>query len=273
MIDRSFLEFIALQAQAAGRTSLLTHDHRTFIFRPDLDKYEELPRVVKQTGKVANVACLQDLVLEEARRRASDSRPMDGAFMTVCFTETGAFFSPDDRERLDGYTYERVISPEWKTIREFNGKVMKHAEFLRLLQSLRWSLLDAGPVIRGFRSVDVSRVARIASSPTMVDGKAGVSLAIEVAAKVQGGGETTAAIALPSSLVFSVPFARGDKVPQMLDAEVVIEMARDGEKDVVLFGFIVPDINAVERNAKAAEVAAFREGLKSLPRVLVLENF
>jgi hypothetical protein len=269
VIDTTFLTKLEMLAVAANRQTIITPDHRTFLYRPDLDRYEELERVVKQTGKVANVACLEALVLEEARRRLN----VDGEFMTVCFTEGGAFFSPDDRERLDGYTYERVLAPEWKTIRDFNGKVMKHQEFLRLLQSLRWCLQAAGPVIRSFRSVDVSRVARIASAPTMVDGKAGVTLAVEIAAKVQGGGEAQASQSLPGELVFSVPYARGDQVPQTLEAEVVIEMARDGEKDVVLFGFIVPDIHAVERNAKTAEVAFFREGLKALPRVLVLENF
>lgn len=269
MIDRTFVEFLSFQAQAAGRASLLTSEHRTFLFRPDLDRHEELDRVVKQTGKVANVACLEALVLEEARRRQN----IDGEYMTVCFTEAGAFFSPDDRERLDGYTYERVLAPEWKTILQFTGKVMKHQEFLRLLQSLRWCLQDAGSVIRAFRSVDVSRVARIASAPTMVNGKAGVTLAVEIAAKVQGGGEAQASQSIPGELVFSVPYARGDQVPQTLEAEVVIEMARDGERDVVLFGFIIPDIHSVERNAKTAEVAFFREGLRELPRVLVLENF
>lgn len=269
MIDESFIDKIREISVAAGRPTTIVPDHRTFLYRPDLDKYEELPRVVKQGGQVANVACLTALVLEEARRRNN----FDGEWMTVIFTDTGAAFSPDDQERLDGYTYQRVLAPEWKTIRDFNGKVMKHAEFLRLLQSLRWCILGAASVIRAFRSVDVSRVARIASSPTMVDGKAGVALAVEIVAKMQGGGETQASQQLPGELHLNIPFARGDEYQPLVEAEVVVEMARDGEKDVVLFGFIVPDLAAIERNAKAAEVARFREGLKSLPRVLVLENF
>lgn len=269
MIDGTFIKELSEIAVAAARPTIVTTDHRTFIVRPDLGRYEELPRVVRQMGQVANVACLRDLVLEEARRREN----VDGAFMTVIFTEGGAYFSPDDRQRLDGYSYERVTAPEWKTIREFNGKVMKHAEFLRLLQGLRWCLMDNISVVRAFRSIDVSRVSRIASQPTMVAGKAGVTLAIEIAARIQGGGEAQASQELPGELHFSVPYARGDADARHLEAEVVIEMSREGEKDVVLFGFIVPDIAAVERNAKAAEVTRFRAGVKALPRVLILENF
>lgn len=269
MIDRTFLEKLELMARQAVRPATIQDEHRRFIYDDNEGCYKLIDRVVKQHGEVANVECLADLVLEEARRRDNPT----GEWMTVTFREGGAFFSPDDRERLDGYTYGRTLSPEWATIRASLGKPMKHVEFIRVLQSLRSVLVNASTVIRAFRSVDVSRVARIASSPTLQEGKASVGLAIDLTVKMTGGGETTARQELPETISFVLPYARGGDKRFEVNAEVFIEVAREGEKETLLFGFLVPDICAVERDARELEVEHFCVATQSLPRLLVLENF
>lgn len=269
MIDKTFLEKLELMARQAVRPATIQDEHRRFIYDDNEGCYKLIDRVVRQSGEVANVECLSDLVVEEALRRENPT----GEWMTVTFREGGAFFSPDDRERLDGYTYSRTLSPEWATIRASLGKPMKHVEFLRLLQSLRSVLVNASAVIRAFRAVDVSRVARIASSPILQEGKASVGLAVDLIVKMTGGGETTARQELPETIGFFLSYARGGQKKFELNAEVFIEVAREGEKETLLFGFLVPDICAVERDAREAEVADFRALTESLPRLLVLENF
>lgn len=269
MIDKTFIEKLESMARRAVRPATIQDEHRRFIYNDADGCYQLIERVVRQQGEVANVECLVDLVLEEARRRENPT----GEWMTVTFGGCGAHFSPNDQERLDNYTYQRVLSPEWKKIREALGKPMKHVEFLRLLQSLRGVLVNAGTVIRAFRAVDVSRVARFASSPTLQEGKASVGLAIDLLVKMQGGGETTARLELPENIGFVLPFARGGDRKWELNAEVFIEVAREGEKETLNFGFLVPDIEAVERDARELEVEEFRVATQSLPRLLVLENF
>lgn len=270
MIDKTFIKKVESMARQAVRPATIQDEHRRFIYNDADGCYQLIERVVRQQGEVANVECLVDLVLEEARRRENPT----GEWMTVTFREGGAFFSPDDRERLDGYIYIRTLSPEWATIRGALGKPMKHVEFLRLLQSLRSVLVNAGTVIRAFRAVDVSRVARIASSPTLQEGKASVGLAVDLLVKMTGGGETTARQELPEAISFVLPYARGGDKRFEVNAEVFIEVAREGEKETLHFGFLVPDICAVERDAREAEVEDFRAATQELlPRLLVLENF
>lgn len=269
MIDKTFLEKLESMARQAVRPATIQDEHRRFIYDDNEGCYKLIERVVRQQGEVANVECLVDLVLEEARRREN----VTGEWMTVTFQKNGALFSADDRERLDVYTFTRELSPEWRTIRGVLGKPMKHVEFLRLLQSLRGVLVNAGTVIRAFRAVDVSRVARFASSPTLQEGKASVGLAIDLLVKMTGGGETTARLELPENIAFVLPFARGGDRKWELNAEVFIEVVREGEKETLNFGFLVPDIEAVERDARELEVEQFRVATQTLPRLLVLENF
>lgn len=269
MIDKTFIESVADLGRKVGRAPLLEVGHRTFLYSDEKHCYEEIERYVKQSGSVANVECLVAVVLEEAKRRGN----ADGSWMTVAFGAGGAFFSPDDKERLDGYGYGRVLSPEWNLITDAVGRGMKHAEFVAFLQSVSSVLADQGPVIRAFRSVDVSRVARIASSPTLTDGKAGVALAVEIAAKVQGGGQAPALLRLPDALRFDVQFARGSTDTVRLDAELTLAMIREGEREDLRFGFVIPDLTARSRDAVEQEMRVFRQGVKELPRLLILENF
>ena len=269
MIDNTFLEKLEVMVRQAVRPSTIQDEHRRFIYDDQSGAYKLIDRVVRQTGDVANVYCLADVVLEEARRRDNET----GEWMTVTFGEFGASFSPDDRSRLDGYRYTRVLSPEWTTVRNVLGKPMTHVDFLRVLQSLRSVLANAGTVIRAFRGIDVSRVARIASSPTLQEGRASVGLAIDVVVKMTGGGETTARQDLPETLTFVLPFARRDHLLVELEAEVFVEVAREGEKESLRFGFVIPDIAEVERDARQRELTDFRELTHRLPRLLILENF
>lgn len=269
MIDGTLVDSIAALERRSCRAPGIKVGHLDYLYNDAKNCYEVVDRYVKQGGSVANVPCLAQVVLEEARRREN----ADGSWMTVTFTEAGATFSPDDKSRLDEYVYERRLSPEWKVIREHAGKMMKHVEFLRLLQRLRSVLTSPATIIGAFRSLDVQRVARIASSPTLQDGKASVSLAVEVTAKITGGGETPVTKALPGELIFVLPFARGGRTLHELIAEVTAEVAREGEKETLLFGYVIPDLTERERDARAREVAEFRADVESLPRLLILENF
>ena len=271
MIDKTFVDAITALQRTAQRPSTIQDEHRRFVYNDRLLEYVEVDRVVKQTGAVGNVECLIALVKEEALRRANTT----GEWMTVTFDANGAYFSPDDRVRLDGYTYRRTFSPEWERITRNIGLPMKHVEFLRLLQSLRHVLANASATIAAFRSVDVSRAAKIASSPTIRDGKAAVSLAIEMTVNMGGGASTLTAKELTSTLDFVLPFARGGAKDVTLEAEVTAEIAREGEKETLLFGFVIPDIEAVGRQAREREVQDFRIALHEagLSRVLILENF
>lgn len=271
MIDKTFVEAVIGLQKQAQRPATLQDEHRRFIYSDAKQEYVEQPRVVKQTGEVGNVECLIALVQEEALRRGNET----GEWMTVTFGPSGAFFSPNDEVRLDGYVYHRAVSPEWTRISANNGKPMKHADFLRLLQSLRHVLANASSTIAAFRSVDVSRAAKIASSPTIRDGKAAVSLAIEMTVNMGGGAATTTEKQLPSLLDFVLPFARGGSHELTLEAEVTAEISREGEKETLLFGYVIPDIESVAREAREREVCDFRIALKEagLTRVLILENF
>lgn len=69
------------------------------------------------------------------------------------------------------------------------------------------------------------------------------------------------------------PLKRGRKKEERIETEVFIEVAREGEKETLLFGLLAPELGAVERDAREREVEDFRAATKDLTRLLVLENF
>ena len=69
MIDKTFLEKLESMARQAVRPATIQDEHRRFIYDDNEGCYKLIERVVRQQGEVANVECLVDLVLEEARRR------------------------------------------------------------------------------------------------------------------------------------------------------------------------------------------------------------
>lgn len=270
MIAEGIRELKAL-AVAAGRPSTLQVGHRTYLFNPSLDVFEELPRVVPQVGKVANVECLSAVVLEEARRRGGTSE--SGEFMTISFTREGAVFSPDDRVRLDEYTYRRVLSAEWQLLRGACQSTYTHKEWIALLSRLRPVMRNGREMVRAFRKLDVSKATRVLSAPTLQDGAAGSGFLVDLAVRTTTGGETSQAIPVPSDLTFDLSYARGGHRTWALEAEVNVELVDDDEKETLQFSLFIPELEAIEGSAVEEEVRWFREATKDLPRLLILENF
>lgn len=265
------LKELARLAVAAGRPAQLKLNHRDFIFNDAKNEYVEQSRSVYQTGTVARVECLAAIVLEEARRRAE--RSSGGDWMTVTFKDAGAVFSADDRERLDTFYYVRQLSDEWTKLREAQGKRFKHEAWIRLLQELASVTLDGRDVVRAFRKLDVTKGTRVVSSPTLQDGESGSAYEVNLAVQTAGG-EVPTSRTMPSDLKFHLPFARGGQALWWLDAEVDAQLVKDEkDREVLEFRLFIPELARTEMLAVEAEVAWFREATKSLPHLLVLENF
>lgn len=257
---------------AAARPTTLRLGDRDFVYDDKILGYLEKERIVVQTGTVARVECLAELVLEEVRRRPEASA--GGLWMTVIFDRNGAEFSPDDRERRDVYRYKRVLSAEWDILRKTGGQTYSHAEWIRLLQRLRPVMRDGREIVRAFRQLDVARAARVVSAPTLQEGKTGHGYQVDLLVRTTTGGETPQVTTIPSDLVFDVPFARGGEHEYELEAEVHVELVEEeGAKAALEFSLYLPDLDATEGMAIQDEVLSFREKTRNLEHLLILENF
>lgn len=279
------------QSTSKPRESVLTLNDgsgRVFLYDDAKQRYEAIGRHVSQTGKVSNVESLAALVLEEARRRGPifmnvtaaeeegvanaefTKREHEGDWMTVSFDANGATFSPDDQHRLDSFTYKRTLSQQWLQLQKFlSGEPLEHADFVRLLQTLRPSIVNYSDIIREFRKISFDSRISIASAPLLdSDGKGGNAFVLEYQAR-----NTTQETKLPSEFEVEMAFARGSSKTYRFTVEVDIALVDRGEKKTIRFALVSPDLENVREQAIADEIAYFREQTASLPHLLTLLNF
>ena len=269
------IEFIAKLGGLQRSTTETISDGsgRVLVFEPATLTYRELERFVKRVRSVSNIESLAAMVLEEARRASYEERDADGTralgdWMTVVFNAAGAEFHLDDRDGRTVFAYKRELSPQWNVIRGQDGRTgLSHVVFLRLLQSLRPSLVTPA-VIAEFRRIDVSAGIHIESAPTLEHGKSGSAYRFEL--RVNG---RAVGAAVPSTIELRMPFARNSSKHYTLEAEVVAELAEKGDKKELQFGLVLPERGVVEEQAIADEVLWFREQVKPLSLLSVLEDY
>ena len=232
---------------------------------------------LKRTRTVSNIASLAAMVLEEAARAPGDPlqtvpRQNVGEWMTVIFNTAGAHFHIDDRAGLVVFEYRRTLSPQWSALTKLAGQQLDHVGFYRALQALRPSIKSAADVLLAYRRIAVESGVTINSAPMIQDGKSGSSYEL----KLQVGSKATEA-SLPDKITFEIQYARGDTRTYELEAEINIEAktvgANEAAKTVPMFQLVVPDRALVEERAVADELASFREQVKSLKRLHILENY
>jgi hypothetical protein len=222
--------------------------------------FAELSRFVDRKREVSNIESFAAMVLEEARRAKSD-----GDFMTVVFRSKGATFHLDDRDGRTTFAYERRISPQWHILVSA-AEQYEHREFLRLLARLRPSIVNYSSIRQAFNKIVIARGATIDSSPVMEEGASGLSYIVEV--KAAGG---SAKGAVPGSMKFKLPYARGSKQQYELEAEVSLEPDEDSK--TILLQLTVADHETVAEQAVADEVSWFRNEVRTLPKLSILEDY
>lgn len=280
-----------------GRDSLITikdpNGHlRHWLYNEGDAKYEPIASVdvVIQTADVSNVESFAALVREETLRRAvpltgTDPQPEssraaresevaeelrhNGEFMTVTFSERGARFSPDDRVRLDSFTYTRTLSPQWIALTEGLNKPLEHKDLIRLLQRLRPSINGYEELMRHFRKIHFSDKTNIASEPLLTAGANANEFKVELEIKGGVNGPTTQATALPICL----QYARGGNQAYTTTIEVDLSTKMAGERRELRFTLIAPDLPNVVEQAIDNEVAFFRSQVVDIPRLLILQDY
>lgn len=234
---------------------------RMMVYNDQKKAYDELPRIVVLKRSVSNIESFAAAVLEECRRRQRN----EGEGATVVFTKAGGWFSPDDMVDLDRWTYGREASPQWFLIGNGNYQSLPHKDFLVLLQKLRPSLKHPS-IISDFRRLDFESTTNLTSQPVMIDGKGGSAFAVRFTAK--SGQEGQAAV--PSEIALAMEFARGSLNRVEITGQVDIWL---DDKRSLKFSLSFPDRETVQEEAISLEVAWFREQVKGLPRLLILEDY
>jgi hypothetical protein len=209
-----------------------------------------------------------------AREASVEVEPRhNGEFMTVIFSERGARFSPDDRVRLDSFTYTRTLSPQWIALTEGLNKPLEHKDLIRLLQRLRPSILGYEELMRHFRKIHFSDRTNIASEPLLQAGQNANEFKVELEIKGGVNGPTTQATALPSSFDLHLQYARGSNQAYITTIEVDLSTKMAGDRRELRFTLIAPDLPNVIEQAIDAEVAFFRSQVVDIPRLLILQDY
>lgn len=236
--------------------------------------YVELDRYVQRARTVSNIESLAAMVIEEGRRAGEDEFPDDppertkrslGNQMTVIFDKKGATFHLDDRDGRTAFRYEREVSWQWTALLE-GAQHREHLPFIRHLQKLRPTIVEYPKVLTEFRKVHFSAQTQVESAPTLEQGRAGLVHSLEFSAR---NGKTKAE--LPSSIHCVLPFAQGSKKVFETDVEVAIELNEQSKK--VLFSLSFADAFALTEEAIDHEVTWFREQVKDLSLLHILEDY
>lgn len=241
-----------------------------WLFNDKERRYEvlSLAPLKRPTRRVSNVESFAAMTLEEARRGAVAGLGF-GEFMTAQFFAAGAILHLDDRACLDVFEYRRELSPQWKTLVGAEGREMDHKSFIRLLQTMRPSFLDYAKVLMAYRRISIDASAAVQSAPMLEpDGTQGYAYAF----KVKVGGKDVDA-RLPSVLELELQFARGSAKTYRIDAEVNIDLKSSGDKSVPVFSIALPERSVVEEQAIADELASFKDAVKSLTLLHILESY
>lgn len=276
---REALEFLRenLIHKRAAVLELGDGSRRRMLYSDAADAYAELPLYLPRVERrVSNVESFAAMVKEEARRAGladSDDEVelasrAAGHWMTVVFTPDGGVFHLDDRDPRTSFRFERALSPQWERVTGAPGKGGSHTEFLRLLQSLRPSIVEYPAVMAAFRKVALDKSIKMESAPQLKRGETGTSYALTL--KVDGRDVNAA---LPDQIRMVLPVTRGSAKTYELEVEVLVELREHGASAQAVFGLVVPDALVVAEQAIADEVAWFRDQVKGLPQLSILEDY
>lgn len=210
---------------------------------------------------VSTVESFAQVVKEESRRRDNSA----GDFMTAVFTQKGGVFYPDDKKRLDQWTYERTLSQQWEYLLQRLGRDMKHLEFVRFLQGLRPSVQDYSLLMRDYKKVTFDGKTRVSSQPVIENGQGGSQVSFVLETK-----NGTTEEAMPGAFVLELPFTKGGAKTYQLTIE--LDVALD-ENQQVKFRPVCPDLEAVTEEAISDEVAYFKEHVAEMSELLVLLDY
>jgi len=195
--------------------------------------------------EVSEVESLASLV----RREALPS----GA--VVIFGSSGATFLPGRKSsgRVSVvHKYTRRHSPQWSALRKALGNSFDHLGFLRMLQSLRPSIVGYAPLYSAYQRISFETGAKATSAPLVLHGDAGSTLSFNVAVKTG-----TAEVKLPAEFTVTIPLTRFGQ-PQSFPVEIDAAVSAEGK---VSFSLVAPEMDVAEQTAIAEEVASFREAV------------
>jgi hypothetical protein len=286
-----------------GRETMITIEdpsiqhHHVYIYNDNAKAYERAESILVRppmTGAVSNVESFLAHVREETLRRAlvnatvstsvksetsakSDLSPRhDGSFMTVVFSESGAKFSPDDREQVDFFSYRRALSPQWQRLIESLNKPLDHKTFIRTLQALRPSIDAYDELMRHFRKLSFSDKTSIASEPMLDAGRNANEYKVEIELRSNAAtGGTTSATTLPSSFDVTLQYARGSEkaYTTIVEIDLAAVMIPNSDRKALRFTLIAPDLANVVEQAVDDEVKFFRDETADIPRLLILADY
>lgn len=274
------IKHIQQTSTAATREAVITlpsdPSGRVYVFNDGSQQYEAYETYVRKADTVSNIDSFIDLVVAEAKRRAlqadSSAKAMagsdvpDGEFMNVIFSDKGAVFTPDTRDRRDQFIYQRKLSVQWHALLAGLGKKMGHKDFLLWLQSIQPCIPDYAMVMMAFRTITVARKGKLVSDPLLVDGAKGGSY--EFSLEVKAGVTTTASI--PENFLVKVPYARGDAHTYEFEVRIDVDGGEGQEPTISAYAPAVP---MIVDQAISDEMKDFDDRTHELPKLLCMVNY
>lgn len=225
-------------------------------------QYEARPRFVKRERSVSNVESFARMVIEEARRAGCS-----GDWMTVVFNQSGGRFYLNDKDGRTVFTYARELAPQWQLLVGAHGRGHAHADFVRLLQQLKPSIVDYSTVMMQFRKVTFGQSTEVDSAPTLVEGASGSAYAVR--AKV---GSAVSQASLPGEIKFALQFTRSSSMKY--ESEVEVDVQLNEAKKTLTFTLLFTDRPALEERALTDEAAWFKSEVgPKLPQLSILEDY
>lgn len=201
-----------------------------------------------------------ECVKEELSRRNKEK----GELSTLSVGIDGGYFIADDDFNEGKVIYKRVLSQQWETLAQMNGRIMDHEEFLMALLKLSPSIKDFHKTYKGFLTVRIVGKSEMTSNPVFVNNQAESGYLVKY--KLEGQNADTI---IPDSLKVVLPYIKASEKKYEIDVDVQILNSSNNQLRIKVN---IPLMENIEEQAIIDEITDIKEQLKEFDKMLVLSD-
>ena len=264
---KDFAEFLQKQRRAVHETTTIcgryTEKSLPVIYSDAEGCYINNQKTVHRS--ISSIKSLIQVVKSEAERQENET----GKYFTVIFNQKGGLFVPDDDFLTDVFTFERALSQQWLTLQNQVNKEINHIQLLTLLQKLKPSIQDYTNIFMAYQKVRVIGQSEMTSNPVF-DDSGEAEEGFKVKYRLQGGGKEETAN-LPLGFKLSLPYSKASDKKYEFEVQFLISINPQTNKFMATV--ICPVFEIIEEKAIFDEVEEFKEQVKDIKEILILEDY
>lgn len=213
---------------------------------------------------VSNIASFISFIKEELKRRKNP----DGTCSTVTFNSDGGIFVADDDFYRGVCCFSRTTSQQWNVLKSIVNTTLNHEKFLEALCSLKQSIPMFNELYKDYARLRIIGKSELNSEPTFFNGES--TNGYRIRHTISKGTADEEEDIVPADFSLELPYAKGSKRKYCINIETLFVNTMNNQIAVKI---ICPEFEQIEEQAILDEVNLFKEELKGVKELLILEDY